>query len=155
MRLVQYNRPEAWGVSPFEQVPGLEDVINRVFGSRFGDLSRAGEFFSGWAPALDLREDKENLVATVELPGMKKEDIEVSVLDGVLSVTGERSCDQKHQEAGSHRTERFFGRFQRAVSLPKPVKAEAIKAVYRDGVLTVTMPKTEEAKPKQIAVNIG
>ena len=155
MRLVKYNRPEAWAVSPFEQVPELEDVINRVFGSPFGDLNRTGEFFAGSAPALDLCEDKENLVATVELPGMKKENIEVSVQDGVLSVSGERSCDQKHREAGSHRTERFIGRFQRALSLPKPVKTEAIKAVYRDGVLTVTMPKTEEAKSKQIAVSIG
>jgi HSP20 family protein len=152
---VQYNRPEAWTVSPFAQVPGLEDVINRVFGSPLGDLSRAGEFFTGSAPALDLHEDKDNLVATVELPGMKKEDIEVSVQDGVLNVSGERTSDQKRREAGSHRTERFFGRFQRALSLPKPVKPEAIKAVYRDGVLTVTMPKTEEAKPKQIAVSLG
>ena len=154
MRLVQYNQPEAWASSPCGQLTSLQDVVNRVFGSSFSELSRTGEVCTGWAPALDLHEDQENLVATVELPGMKKENIAVAVHEGVLSVDGERTTEQKQPETGSHRTERFFGRFHRAVSLPKPVKTDAIQAVYRNGVLTVTMPKTEEAKPKQIAVNL-
>ncbi len=155
MKLLRYNRPEVWSVSPFEQLTTLRDVMNRMFESPFAELTRPGEFFTGWAPALDLREDKDNLVATVELPGMKKEEIEVSVHDGMLSIAGERTREQQHDAAGQHRSERFYGRFHRSVSLPKPVKLDAIKAAYHDGVLTVTMPKTEEAKPKQIEVNVG
>jgi len=155
MRLVRYSRPEVWGESPFEQLLSLGDQINRLFNSPFGDLARGGEFLSGWSPTLDLREDKENLVATVELPGLRKEDIDVSVHESVLSVSGERTRDAKSQGGDSYRSERVFGRFHRTISLPKPVKAEGIKATYKEGVLTVTMPKTEEAKPKQIEVTMG
>jgi HSP20 family protein len=94
-------------------------------------------------------------VATVEVPGMKKEDIEVSVHEGVLSVSGERTREAESDEAGVHRSERSYGRFQRTLSLPKPVKASDIKAAYKDGILTITMPKTEEARPKQITVDVA
>ncbi len=155
MKLIRYTRPDLWSVSPFEQMNTLRDEINRLFEMPFGELSRPGEFFTGWAPALDLREDKDHLVATVELPGLKKEDIEVSVHEGVLSVSGERSQEKKSESGETYRSERFYGRFHRTLSLSKPVKVEAIKAAYKDGILTITMPKTEEAKPKQIAVNVG
>jgi HSP20 family protein len=155
MRLVRIQRPDFWAVSPVQQWSNLRDEINHLFDAPFGELTRCGEFFGGWAPALDLREDKDNLIATVELPGLKKEDIDVSVHEGVLSVTGERSREAQTEDAGIHRAERFYGRFHRTVSLPKPVKVEAIQAAYRDGLLTVTMPKTEEAKPRQIDVNVA
>lgn len=155
MRLVRYTRPDLWSLSPFEQMSSLRDEINRLFEAPFGEMARPGEFFNGWAPALDLREDKDNLVATVELPGMRKEDIQISVQNGVLSISGERTRSGEGNEAGVYRTERSYGRFQRTVTLPKPVEVAKVKAAYKDGLLTITLPKTEEAKPKQISVNVG
>lgn len=155
MKLIRYTRPSLWSASPFEQMASLRNEINRLFEAPFGDIERGGEFFNGWAPALDLREDKDNLVATVELPGMNKKDLDVSVHDGVLSISGERSRESKSEEEGLYRSERYYGRFHRTVALPKPVKVEAIKAAYKDGILTVTLPKTEEARPRQIEVSVS
>jgi HSP20 family protein len=109
-------------------------------------------FFSGWCPAIDLYEDKDNLTFRCELPGMKKEEIDISLHEGVLTVSGERKLEAKVTNAETHRSERFAGRFQRSVTLPVSVDAEKIKATYKDGILSVTMPKAEEAKPKQIHV---
>jgi len=155
MKLVRFNRPEAWGLTPFEHLNTLREEIDRLFESPLGTADRMGDLFSGWAPPLDLSEDKNNLVATVEIPGMRKENIDVSVHDGVLSVSGERGLKEGKEGDELHRRERLCGRFQRSISLPKPVKLDAIKAAYQDGILTVTMPKTEEAKPRQIEVSVG
>lgn len=155
MRLVQYSRPELWGLTPNEQLAHLRQEIDRLFEVPGTDLSRMGEFFNGWAPPLDLTEDKDNLVAIVEVPGLSKENLEVSVHEGVLSISGERARASERETEEAHRRERVYGRFHRSISLPKPVKTEAIKAAYRDGILTVTMPKTEEAKPRQIEVNVN
>jgi len=144
-----------WSLTPFEQMSSLRDEINRLFEAPFGDLARTSEFSNGWAPVLDLREDKDHLVATLELPGMKKEDLDVSVHEGVLSVSGERKQETTSEESDVHRSERSYGRFVRTLSLPKPVKVSDIKASYKDGILTIVMPKTEEAKPKQITVNVA
>lgn len=113
------------------------------------------QMLSGWTPSMDVYEDQENFVVKAELPGMRKEDIEVSFHDGMLSISGERKSEEKHDEAETHRTERFFGRFQRSVSLPSAVAVDKVKAQYQDGILTITLPKTEEAKPKRIDVNVG
>jgi HSP20 family protein len=152
MTLLRLQRPDVCGTSPFGRLSNLNEVLNRFFEEPFGPLAYASETFSGWTPSLDLREDKENLVAAVELPGLKKEDIEVSIHDGVLSVTGERKRQTQSETEGAYRTERFYGRFQRSIALPKPVRTDAVKAAYGDGVLTITLPKTEEAKPRQIEV---
>jgi len=155
MRIVQYTRPEPWGFTPNEQLCQLRDEIDRLFEVPLAGFSRMGELFNGWAPPLDLAEDKDNLVATVEIPGIDKKNLDVSVHEGVLSIAGERAGTEERQTAEAHRRERVFGRFHRSISLPKPVKVESIKATYRDGILTVTMPKTEEAKPRLIEVNVN
>ena len=116
-------------------------------------LSRQSELFSGWTPALDLYQDNDNVVAVVELPGMRKEDIEISLHDGVLSITGERK-EETTSEGATH-TERSFGKFSRSVTLPTRVDVNQVKAAYKDGILTVTLPKAEEAKPKQIQINLN
>ena len=118
------------------------------------ELARNSHLLSGWTPVLDVYEDKDNLFVKVELPGMKREEIEVSLHEGSLSISGERRSEQKHQDAEVYRAERFFGRFQRTVTLPVPVAVDKIQAQYKDGVLTITLPKTEEAKPKRIEVNV-
>jgi HSP20 family protein len=119
------------------------------------ELARTSQWLSGWSPVLDLYEDKDNLFVKMDLPGMKREEIEVSLHEGSLSISGERKSEQKHEAAEVYRAERFFGRFQRTVTLPTPVAADKVKAEYKDGILTITLPKTEEAKPKHIDVNVS
>jgi len=137
---------------PFNHLTSLREEINRLFDLPYSDGSRESEFF-GWAPPMDLYEDKNNLVVRAELPGMKKEEIDISLHQGSLVISGERKMEEQESEGDASRAERFFGRFQRALELPKPVDAEKVSATYQDGILTVTLPKTEESKPKQIAVS--
>ena len=155
MNLLRWQKPESSTWSNFGGLSTLRNEIDRLFEAPLTELARASHLLSGSAPALDIQEDKDSVVVTVELPGMKKEDINVSLVDGSLSISGERKSEEKFQNAEVYRSERFFGRFQRTVSLPTPVTAAEIKATYKDGVLTVTLPKAEEAKPKQIDVQVN
>jgi len=106
----------------------------------------------GWCPAIDVYEDKDSICVRAEVPGMKKEDLDISLHDGVLTLAGERKAPQREEGVETYRSERFVGRFQRTVTLSAPVDADKIKAAYADGILTVRFPKAEAAKPKQIQV---
>jgi HSP20 family protein len=154
MFLTRWNRAESPTRTNFEQLFDLRDELDRLFETPFGELGRASRLFNNWAPAVDLYEDKDSFIVKAELPGMKREDIEVSLHEGMLTLAGERKSEEKTDNADTHRTERFFGRFQRSLTLPKAVKTDKVAAQYRDGVLTVTLPKSEEVKPKQIEVNV-
>jgi len=105
-----------------------------------------------WAPAADMYETKNEVVVTTELPGLSEKDIHLSLTDDVLTVKGERQWTGDVEGGSHHRRERWFGKFERAFSLPTPVDAGQVKATYRDGVLTVTLPKAEETKPKEIKI---
>jgi HSP20 family protein len=153
--LTRWQRPELSTWPGFGRLTDLRDEIDRLFESPLTELARTSNLLSGWTPALDLYEDKDNLYVKVELPGMKREEIDVSLHEGSLSISGERKSEQKHADAEVYRAERFFGRFQRTVTLPTPVAADKVKAQYKDGILTITLPKTEEAKPKHIDVNVS
>ena len=144
MKLIQCERPSlAWPT--FGRLTNLQDELDRLFESPL----------RAWAPALDVREDKDNFVIRVELPGLKREEIEVSLQDGALVISGERKFEKAEEGVEVHRQERYYGKFQRALTLPEPVAADKVKADYKDGVLTVTLPKTEEAKPKKIDVSVN
>jgi HSP20 family protein len=149
MKLARFNRSDLWNWPAVDQLHSLREEINRFF-----DLSDDGtsDVFNTWAPALDIFEDKDSLIVTAELPGMKKEDIDISLHDGALTISGERKNEKEYDGAQTSRSERFFGRFQRSVTLPKAVDADQVKATYKDGILTVTLPKAAEAKPRQIEV---
>jgi len=152
--LSRWQRPDVtWPT--FGRLSNLRDEIDRLFEAPLAEWTHASQLLSGWTPALDVYEDKDNLIVKAELPGMKREDIDVSLHDGSLSISGERKYQEKHSEAEVYRSERFFGRFQRTVTLPTPVAADKVKAQYKDGILTITLPKTEEAKPKHIDVNVS
>jgi HSP20 family protein len=151
MSLIRYQTPEFTTWSPINRLATLQDELNRLFD--FSLPSRDSGLFSGWSPVLDLYDNKENFVVKVELPGMKKEEIDISIHDGVLTVSGERKVEHEKGEGQSFRTERYFGKFQRSITLPTAIDPNNVKASYKDGVLTVTLPKHEEAKPRQIQVN--
>jgi HSP20 family protein len=138
-------------VSTLGRLTDLRDEIDRFFES---PLARTSEYL-GWAPAFDVYEEKDTFVVKAELPGLKKEEINVSLHDGDLIISGERKHEAKSEGTEVYRAERFFGKFQRSVSLPATVAANHVKAEYKDGILTVTLPKSEEAKPKQIEVKVG
>jgi len=152
--LTRWQRPEvAW--PGFGQLSNLREEIDRLFEAPLAELARSTQLLSGWTPALDVFEDKDNIFVKAELPGMKKEEIELSLHDGSLSISGERKSENKYEDAEVYRAERFVGKFQRTVALPSPVAADKVKAQYKEGILTVTLPKTEEAKPKHIDVSVS
>jgi HSP20 family protein len=143
---------EDW--SPFNQLTRLRDEINRLFQAPFGQSESRTGLFQGWGPPFDMYEDKDKFTVTAELPGMKKEDIEIAFSGNTLTISGERKKEEEHKGAQNYRSERYFGRFQRNIVLPQAVDSGKITAGYKDGLLTVTLPKTEEAKRKQIEVQI-
>lgn len=152
--LIRWNQPEvAW--PSFGKLSELRNEIDRLFEAPLSEFATASRLLSGWHPAIDMHEDKDNFYVQVELPGMKKEDIDLSLHDGSLSISGERRHESKQEQSEVYRSERFFGRFQRTIGLPSPVAADKVKAQYKEGVLTITLPKTEEAKPKHIDVNVN
>jgi HSP20 family protein len=139
----------------FGRLSTLHDEIERLFDTPFSALAATSELLNGWAPRLDVYEDKENVYVKAELPGLKREEIELSLQDGTLSLSGERKSETRTEGTEQYRSERFFGRFQRTISLPAPIATDKVKAEYKDGILTVTLPKTEEAKPKKIEVSVN
>jgi HSP20 family protein len=142
MKLMQYTRP-GLGWPTFGRLTTLQDELTRLFDSTV----------EGWAPALDVHEDKDSYTIRVELPGMKREEIEVSLQDEALVISGERKTEERKEDTEVHRQERFYGKFSRALTFPTAVAGDKVKAAYKDGILTVTLPKAEEAKPKQINIS--
>ncbi len=142
MKLIQCERPVLTG---FSRLASLQDELDRLFETPL----------RAWAPALDVHEDKDSFVIRAELPGLKREEIEVSLHDGALIISGERKFEKTEEGVEVHRQERFYGKFQRALTLPTQVAGDKVKAAYKDGVLTVTLPKAEAAKPKQIDVSVN
>lgn len=126
----------------------LRDRLNQFFDVPTWDQ----DFFEGWMPAVDIREDKDKLTVKAELPGMKKEDINVSLHENNLILSGERRCEETQKEGEFYRSECYYGKFQRSILLPTSVDSSKIDASYNDGILRVTLPKSEQAKRKQIQV---
>jgi HSP20 family protein len=130
----------------------LEGQFNRLF----GELARDYDFFDrGWAPAMDLKEDEHAFTVEADLPGLKKEDIDVSVVDNIVTIKGERKHESETNEKGYHRVERRYGTFERSFEIPGGFAAENISAQFSDGVLRVMLPKREESKPKQVEVKVN
>jgi HSP20 family protein len=152
MRLVRYQHPDLWSWPGFDRLTSLRDEINDLFESTFAN-GNGSDVFNSWAPALDVYEDADNLIVRAEIPGMKKEDIDISLQNNVLTLSGERRNEKKYEGSETSREERFFGRFTRSMTLPKQVNASRVKASYKDGILSITLPKAEEAKPRQIEIH--
>jgi HSP20 family protein len=139
---------------PFRGAATLQEQVNRLFGNA---LEHSGEESSltSWAPAVDIYETEHELVVKADLPEVDPKELDIRVENNLLTIRGERKFEKKVNEDNYLRVERAYGSFSRSFSLANTVNSEAIKADYQNGVLTLTIPKREEAKPKQIKVNVG
>jgi HSP20 family protein len=139
------------------RLSNFHDDLERLF------TSGTPEANPGWVPALDFYEEKDNYVVNVELPGVSKEDVKLSLEDNTLSISGERKgeakcageCEAKGETTGVQYSERVYGKFSRTVELPASVVADKVTAQYKDGILRVTLPKSEESKPRQITIGLN
>jgi len=142
---------------PFREMATMQDRINRIFGEMYSrrpddDVMSRGE----WLPPVDIYEnDKQEIVIKAEMPGLKREDIDLRVENNTLTLRGERKRESEVKEDHYHRVERAYGMFSRSFSLPSTVDAGKVSADYKDGVLTVVLPTREEAKPRQIQVQVN
>jgi HSP20 family protein len=140
---------------PFGGLNRIQSRINDLFDETFGRPRAYSPATSAvWFPPVDVLESKDSYLIRAELPGMKKEDFNLEVKDVTLTLTGERKFEEPADGVEYHRVERVAGKFVRSFSLPQTVKSDGIQASYRDGVLEVHVPKADEAKPKQIAINV-
>jgi HSP20 family protein len=139
---------------PYRGTATLQEQVNRLLGNV---LERSAEEsnLTSWAPAADIYETEHELVVKADLPEIDPKDLDIRVENNILTIRGERKFEKKVNEENYLRVERAYGAFSRSFSLANTVNAEAIKADYQNGVLTLTIPKREEAKPKQIKVNVG
>lgn len=143
MKLTRSMTPALSTWSPFYRLPAVADIF---------DALSDGNSSAWWSPSLDLAEDADKFTVSAEIPGMKREDLGISLQDGVLRISGEKKSES--DDASTHRRERFYGKFERLIQIPSEVDASKVGAAYRDGVLTVTLPKAEAAKPKKIDVSV-
>jgi len=148
MNIVKWN--------PMRELEDMQTRLNRVFtDTPVGRPEGEGLLFAGWAPAVDVQETEKEYLIKAELPGIKKEDVTVNVLDGILTIEGERTQEKEEKGTKFHKTERSYGKFVRQFALPTEVDATAVQAEYKDGVLGVHLPKTAAAKPKAIEVKVA
>jgi HSP20 family protein len=145
---------------PFRDLMTIQDRMNRIFDDAFRGSGRYGaedEWSLGgtWAPAVDIYEHDGAIVLKAELPGIDPKDVDVRVENNVLTLRGERKFASEVKREHYHRVERAYGSFSRSFTLPNVVDTEKIKAEYKDGVLHVSLPQKEEAKPKQISIAVG
>jgi len=138
---------------PFREVSTLQDQINRLFNEAF-DRTSGEANLTAWAPAVDIFETEHSLVVKADLPDIKPEELDIRVENNILTIRGERKFEKKVDENNYLRVERAYGSFSRSFSLANTVNTEAIRADYKNGVLTLNIPKREEAKRKQIKVQV-
>jgi HSP20 family protein len=144
---------------PARELDALQGDMNRLFDSFFGrrdGVAAANGFGSRrWIPPMDVVETEDHLVLRADLPGLGRDDIEIEVKEGILTISGERKAQHEEKREGFHRVERSFGRFSRALELPKGIEADNIEAGFERGVLEVRMPKPAERKPTRIEIRSG
>lgn len=143
--------------NPFREFEVLQDEMNKLFNFSLGRYNEkdGGTLEAAWTPAIDVLDGKNNIRILAEIPGLNKEDIQVSVDGDILTIHGEKKKEEEKKEEGYVRTERTYGAFYRAMTLPKGIDTASVKANYKNGVLELTLDKKEEAKPKQITVNVN
>ena len=141
---------------PFRDVLSTQDRLNRLFNQTLSQMFGEEDGKLGtWAPAVDVFETDQNLVVKAELPGIDPKEVEIRVENNTLFLKGQRKFESEVKEENYHRIERSYGSFTRTFALPGSIDAEKVSADYKSGVLTLTLPKREEAKPKTIKINVS
>lgn len=135
---------------PLQQLVAMSNRLNRTPNDPY--TARTEDAFGAWAPPVDIFEKHDDLVIRAEIPGMQKEDMDVRIENGVLTLRGERKQDTEVGEENAYRLERVYGMFTRSFTLPTTVDAAKVTATYKDGILEVSVPKAETAKPKQVEI---
>lgn len=144
MALIRWQPRDTFAVSR-----EIDNLVNQVWGEQVSQNGQA------WYPKVDIAENENHFVLQAELPGMNREDIQVSLEDGVLTVSGERKFESEKEGKNYLHRERTYGSFTRSFRMGKNVQADKISAAYKDGILTITLPKAEEVKPRQIEVTVS
>jgi len=152
MAIVKWRRRDEW--DPFKDLFDLQKEINRLFETSFSRLPQRFISEESFAPAIDLYEDENEYVVEAELPGLKQDEIKVSVEDDILTISGEKKREKEVKEGNLYRSERFYGKFERQIVLPQNAEKDNIKASYKNGVLKVVIPKKEEAKSKRVDIKV-
>jgi HSP20 family protein len=145
MKLVRWD--------PLHEFVALSNRLNRTINDPL--TQRTEDSYGAWAPPVDIFERQDHLVIRAEVPGIQKEDMDVRIENGVLTLHGERREEKESKDVNAHLTERVYGSFTRSFSLPTTVDAAKVTAIYKDGVLEVTVPKVETAKPKRIEIKVA
>lgn len=140
---------------PFQESQNLQDRINGIFNNRSSSYAPGQDNLTAWDPSTDIYEDKEEYLFRVELPGIRKEDVEIEMNNQTLVIKGEKKESQETKKEHYYRIETAYGSFYRAFRLPQNADSQKIKANLKDGILEVKVPKQEEAKPKSIPIQIG
>lgn len=138
-------------IDPFDFVTDLQDDMNRLFSS---SLRRGSSTLGEYLPSLEVKEDENQFLVHLDIPGMERKDLDISVTGNILTIKGERKEEESKKGKGYFYSERRYGSFQRSVELPVEVDSDKVAAAYKDGVLELTLPKSEKAKPKQIKVDV-
>ena len=150
------NYPTIWRArrspSVWSDLFGARRELDRIFDQTFfGSNGEAGSL-SHWSPAVDVRETEDGILVSTELPGLTSKDVNVTVENGVLSISGERKQEWEEKEGETHLLERHYGKFERSFRLPRSVDSEKVSAKFENGVLEVELPKSEKAKPRQVKI---
>ena len=148
---VERGRTRPFELAPWRAIDELQDRLRRWAFGEFVPPTALGEMIA-WTPAVEMAETDDKLLLSVELPGMKRKDIQVTLDDGVLTIRGEKKKEHEEKEKRYHLWERRYGTFERSFTLPRTVDAQRIKARFEDGVLKIEMPKSREAKGQRIDV---
>lgn len=154
MALIRF-RPFSQALETSRELTDIQSQMNRLFDNFLGQPSGPGLMERMWAPAVDMYETANEVVVSAELPGLNEKAIHLSITGDLLTIQGERQGNEAVKEGSHYRRERWFGKFERTLALPVPVEASKVKATYRDGVLTVKLPKVEEIKPKEIKIEVA
>ena len=153
MSLVRWNPARELATWPSDLF-GIQREMNRMFDGFFRGTGDEDYTLSSWTPAVDIAEHDDEYLVKVELPGVNKDDVKLTLENNILTIRGEKKQEKETKKENYHRVERSYGSFQRSFTLPAAVKADKIDASYNDGVLTVSLTKAEEEKPKQIKVKV-
>jgi len=139
---------------PFRELTTLRDEMDKIWERFFGEMPTVEPFPREWTPFLDVSETKNNIVVKAEAPGIDPKDIDISLTGDVLTIKGEKRQEKEEKDENYHRVERSYGVFARSVRLPLEVQSDKIEASYKNGILKITLPKSEEAKKKEIKITV-